>query len=335
MKRIWKLLALTVVIAASTTGVALAASSPTVVTGAGSNVTDTSAVLNGKVNPNGSRTTYVFSYGPTTAYGASTSARSVGAGTKVVLVARTLTALTPGTTYHYRISAINGVGSTIGIDRTFTTTGHPPAAVITGAAIDVGKTGATPTGLINPEGAVTNWAIQYGLTIPYTYQTTSEPPLGPVATAVSVSGALVGLAPETLFHYRIVAYHGSTVVSAGADQTFFTEPATRLKPNLSAHTGPSRDRRSPYTFTTSGSLGGAGAIPALQRCTGNVGVRFHNGRRELAFVVAPVGTDCRFSVTASFRKLFGKGPVGLKVTVDYRGNGYIAPATRTDHVAAG
>ena len=335
MKRTWKLLVLTVVIAASLASVAVAASSPTVVTGAASNVTDTSAVLNGRVTPNGSATTYVFSFGPTTAYGASTAAHSAGRGAKVVPVARAITGLTPGTTYHYRISAINGVGSSIGADRTFTTTGHPPAAVITGAAIDVGKSGATPTGLINPEGAVTNWAIQYGLTSSYGYQTTTNAPLAAAVVPVAVSGPLVGLAPETLFHYRIIAYHGSAVVSMGADQTFFTEPLTRLKPNFSAHTSPSHDRRSPYAFTTNGTLGGASAIPAAQRCTGNVGVRFYNGRRQLAFVVAPVGTDCRFSVAASFRKLYGKGPVGVKITVDYRGNGYIAPANRTDHVAAG
>jgi hypothetical protein len=335
MKRIWKLVVLTVVFAVMASGVAAAASSPTVVTSGAANVTDTTAVLNGRVTPNGSATTYLFAYGPTTAYGAATPAHSAGAGTKVVAVARTITGLTPGTTYHYKISATNGVGSTVGIDRAFTTTGHPPAAVITGAPIDVGKSGATPTGLINPEGVVTNWIIQWGLTTLYGYQTSAEPPLAAVDAPEAVSGALVGLAPETLFHYRIVAYHGTGVVSIGGDQTFFTEPLTALKPNLSAHTSPSRSKRAPYTFTTSGTLGGAGAIPVLQRCTGNVGVRFYNGRHQLAFVVAPIGTNCRFSVGASFRRLFGKGTVPVKVTVDYRGNGYVASQTRTDHVTAG
>ena len=55
----------------------------------------------------------------------------------------------------------------VGADRTFTTTGHPPAAVVTGAAVNVGKTVATPTGVINPEGAATTWVVQYGLTPAY------------------------------------------------------------------------------------------------------------------------------------------------------------------------
>ena len=337
MKRTPKLLILSVMVAASiaaVAGVAVAASSPTVVTAAETNVTDTTAVLNGRVIPNGSATDYVFSYGPTTAYGASTPSHSAGAGTKTVDVARTVTGLTPGTVYHYRISAANGAGSSVGADRTFTTTGHPPAAVVTGGTINVGKTVATPTGSVNPEGVLTTWVVQYGLSTAYGYET-QPATLAGVEQPLAVSALLAGLSPETLFHYTIVAYHGATIISSGADATFFTEPATRPKPNFSAHTSPSLAKRSPYTFTTSGTLGGANAIPALQRCTGNVGIRFYNGRRQLAFVVAPVGADCRFSVSATFRRLFGKGVVPLKVTVDYRGNGYVAPATRTDHVTAG
>lgn len=337
MKRTPKLLVLTVVVAASIAafaGIAVAASSPTVVTAAATSVTDTTAVLNARITPNGSATVYVFSYGPTTAYGADTVAHSAGAGVKLVDVARTVTGLTPGTVYHYRITASNGAGTSTGADRTFTTTGHPPAAVITGGTNDVGKTVATPTGIINPEGALTGWVVEYGLSTAYGYET-QPADLAGVSQPVAVSALLAGLSPETLFHYRVVAYHGTDVISTGADATFFTEPATRPNPNLSAHTSPSRAKRSPYSFTTSGTLGGAGAIPALQRCGGNVGIRFYNGRRQLAFVVAPVGTDCHFSVSATFRRLFGKGVVPLKVTVDYRGTGYVAPATRTDHVTAG
>jgi hypothetical protein len=337
MKSTPKLLVLVVMFAAfiaAVAGVAVAASSPTVVTAAATKVTDTTAVLNGRVTPNGSTTAYVFSYGPTTAYGAVTPAHSAGAGTKTVDVARTVTGLTPGTIYHYVISASNGAGAGTGADRTFTTTGHPPASVVTGGTVNVGKTVATPTGSINPEGAPTSWIVEYGLSTAYGYET-HPADLDGVDQPLAVSALLAGLSPETLFHYRIVAYHGTSVSSSGADATFFTEPATRPKPNFSAHTSPSRAKHSPYTFTTSGTLGGADVIPALVRCTGNVGIRFYNGRRQLAFVVAPIGADCRFSVSATFRRLFGKGVVPLKATVDYRGNGYVAPATRTDHVTAG
>jgi hypothetical protein len=334
MRRILQVFVLSTAIGASVAGTAYAAGSPAVATGAATKIVNAGAVLNGTVNPNGHTTQYDFTYGPTTAYGATTTLHTVKTGTKAVAVTTTITGLTPGTIYHYRITAINPGGAVVGADRTFTTTGPPPAAVITAAAVNVGKTVATPTGVINPEGATTTWVVQYGLTIGYGMQSFANTLVG-VTAPLSVSATLTGLAPATLFHYRIVAFHGSSVTSAGADATFFTEPSKRPVPKLTAHTSPGRDRRSPYSFTTSGSLGGAGFIPALQRCTGNVGVRFYNGRRQLAFVVAPVQPNCKFSVPASFRRLFGKGPVGLKVTVDYRGNGYIAPVTRVDHVTAG
>lgn len=334
MRRILQVFVLSMVVGASVAGVASAAGSPAVTTGAATKVGNSTAVLNATVNPNGHATQYDFTLGPTTAYGVTTTLRTVKAGTKAVAVKVTVTGLTPGTTYHYRINAISTGGAVVGADRAFTTTGHPPAAVVTGGAVNVGKTVATPTGVINPEGATTTWVVQYGLTPAYGLQSFANT-LAAVDTSLSVSATLTGLAPATLFHYRIVAYHGGNVVSAGADATFFTEPSKRPVPKMTAHTSPGKDKRAPYSFTTSGSLGGASHIPALQRCTGNVGVRFYNGRHQLAFVVAAVQPNCKFSIGSSFRRLHGKGPVRLKVTVDYRGNGYIAAVNRVDHVTAG
>lgn len=332
--RAFKLLVLSVVLCGTLAGVALAAASPTVVTLGATKVTTSSAVLTGRVIPNGSRTAYAFSYGPTGAYGAVTATHSAGSGAKPVAVSRTVTGLTPGTVYHYRISAVNRSGSALGADRTFRTKGHPPAGVITGGPVNVTQTQATVTGTINPEGAATTWFVQYGLSTAYFAQSLGQS-LAPGIQPVPVSVQLVGLAPGTLFHYRIVAVHGSAVTSIGGDATFFTEPSRRPRPRLIAHTGPPRDRRSPYQFVTTGRLAGAGSIPALQRCAGNVGIRYYNGRRQLAFVVAPVGPDCRFTAPASFRRLHGRGPVRLRVHVDYRGTGYVAPAIRIDHVTAG
>ena len=334
MRRSLQVFVLSLVFLALIAGVALAASSPSVATGGATKVGNTTAVLNGSVNPNGHATVYQFVYGPTTAYGAAGTLHRIKRGTRAVAVSATITGLTPGTTYHYRLNASSAGGAVGGADRTFTTTGHPPAAVITGGPVNVGKTVATPTGVVNPEGATTTWVVQYGLTSSYGMQNFPGILAG-VATPMPVAAQLAGLAPATLFHYRIVAYHGTSVVSAGADATFFTEPSKRPIPKMTARTSPGRDRRSPYTFTTSGSLGGAGFIPAAQRCTGNVGVRFYNGRHQLALVVAPVQPTCTFSVGAGFRRLHGRRPAALRVTVDFRGNGYLAPVNRVDHVKAG
>ena len=82
MMRKLKVLAAVLAAAAVATGAAVAASSPTVKTGAATNRTNTSVVLNGTVNPNGSSTTYVFEYGLTPAYGLATASHSAGSGTK-------------------------------------------------------------------------------------------------------------------------------------------------------------------------------------------------------------------------------------------------------------
>ncbi|MGH2927410.1 MAG: hypothetical protein ACRDL8_04350, partial [Solirubrobacteraceae bacterium] len=183
---------------------ASAASSPTVVTRPATKVTDTTAVLKGNVDPNGRATDYVFSYGPTTGYGSATAAHPAGSGARMVAVTQTLSGLTPGTVYHFRISALSSAGSSAGADRTFTTTGHQPATVVTGAPVNVGRSQATPTGTVNPEGVATTWWIEYGLTTAYGYETFPQS-LPAVAQPLAIAGPLVGLEPGTLFHYRVVA----------------------------------------------------------------------------------------------------------------------------------
>jgi hypothetical protein len=335
VRRILKVLTVAVVIAGCLPAAALAAS-PTATTGAATKVSQTGAVLHGRVNPNGVATGYVFQYGPTPNLGIDSSSHSIGAGTKGVDVARPLGGLIPGTVYYYRVAATSTAGTAFGAIRHFTTGGHPPPAVVTGVAVNVHKTVATPTGLVNGNGAPTDWQIQYGLTTAYGAQT---PLLGlsPVeAVALPVASQLTGLAPATLFHYRAVAVqHATGAASYGADATFFTEPDHRPVPRFSSRTSPGSDKKSPYAFTTTGTLAGASFIPAIDRCTGKVGVRYYNGKRQLAVVVAPVGGDCKFNAQASFKRTHHKGPVRLRVTVSFRGNGYIAPVNRVNHVSAG
>lgn len=105
---------------------------PTTETGGATDVTETSAVLNGTINPVGLQTTYHFDYGTTTAYGSRIPAgieAVAGGGRDTKIFSRTITGLTPGTTYHFRLVATNSVGTSEGADRTFTTVvpgGIPP-----------------------------------------------------------------------------------------------------------------------------------------------------------------------------------------------------------------
>ena len=198
---------------AFTAGVAIAASSPTVSTGGAKSVSNTAEALSGTVNPNGNQTGYVFQYGITNAYGLDSASHSAGGGTKPVKAAAVIHNLTPGTVYHYRLAALSRAGGANGADRTFKTSGAPPAGAATGTAVNIGKEQATPTGSITPNGANTIWAVQYGLTTAYGVQTFPQS-IGAGNTPVPVSITLKGLAPATLFHYRVVAFHGG-IASAG------------------------------------------------------------------------------------------------------------------------
>lgn len=95
---------------------------PSVSTLDATNVSRTTATLHGTVNPNGSNTSALFAYGPTTAYGSSVPASpDPGSGTTPVAVSAGVAGLSCETLYHFRLVATNSGGTTDGADRTFTT----------------------------------------------------------------------------------------------------------------------------------------------------------------------------------------------------------------------
>ena len=98
-----------------------AASPPIAYTGEATELTSSSATLEGSVYPGNEQTSYHFQYGQTSAYGAQTPTTPAGAGTQSIHVAVPVTGLFVGTTYHYRLVAVNGLGTKDGQDRTFTT----------------------------------------------------------------------------------------------------------------------------------------------------------------------------------------------------------------------
>jgi hypothetical protein len=316
-----------------------AASSPSVVTGPTSNRADNSAVLKGSVNPNGTTTSYVFQWGLTNAYGLSGPLKAAGHGTKTLAVQETAGSLIPGTVYHYRLVAVNKFGTSVGADRRFKTTGHPPPGATTGPAVGVSASGATVTGVINPNGQATTWTIQWGVTPSYSSQTVGGTvPAGP---PVIVASQLPGLASGTIFHYRIVAQHSNSPASPGADAIFMTFPSPRPFPGMRARTTPHHAPKRPFVFTTTGSLFPPASIPAAFGCaTGQVAIRFWLGHKQVAFDVASIQPNCTFAAQTVFTRRPGHVPrsqqVQLHITLHFRGNNYLAPANaRQERIALG
>jgi plastocyanin len=93
---------------------------PVVMMNAATNVTASSARLNGTVDPHGLSTIVYFQYGPTTSYGSRTP-NHIKTGNDYQNVFASISGLSAGITYHFRIVATNTVGTRYGTDRTFTT----------------------------------------------------------------------------------------------------------------------------------------------------------------------------------------------------------------------
>ena len=96
------------------------ASPPTVTTGSASNITTNSVTLNGTVNDNGVSTTAWFQYGTTSGSYSSTSSTQSASGPNTTL-SISISGLSSGTTYYYRIAAQNSAGTTYGNEMSFTT----------------------------------------------------------------------------------------------------------------------------------------------------------------------------------------------------------------------
>jgi plastocyanin len=191
---------------------------PTATTNAATSLNDTTATLNGSVNPNGLATEYFFKYGTTTSYGQTTGKTAVGSGMSAVTASTGVTGLSAATTYHFKLVAENTSGTTEGGSLTFTTPGPPLAT--TSPATPIGNVNATLRGSVNPRGHPTTYFFKYGETASYG-QTTSVASAGSGSSSTPVSAPLTGLSPETTYHFLLVA-NNSSGEATGSDQTFTT-----------------------------------------------------------------------------------------------------------------
>jgi hypothetical protein len=192
--------------------------SPTVTTKAASSIRDTTATLNGSVNPLGQSTNAYFEYGTSTSYGAKSAVKSVGSGKSTTNVAIGITGLTPGATYHFRIVAQNPTGSSTGSDQTFTTTGPP--GIKAAAASSITSSTATLNASLDSRGHTTTWYFDYGTTTSYGTKSASHSQ-GSNPGEHNVSFPIGGLNAGTVYHFRLVATNSSGT-TAGPDTAFTT-----------------------------------------------------------------------------------------------------------------
>jgi hypothetical protein len=218
---------------------------PDVVTAKASSLTGASARLNGTVNPSGLPLTKCFfewgegegSYEHEAPCEAP-DATGVGSGGSPVEVHAQISGLTAGKTYHFRLVASNAntdlaEESSRGQDLAF-----GPPRVLGTSPLGVSATSATLQSELNAVNVETSYHFEYD-TAPYAEgegpHGTSIPlpdaSTGSGGAAVTGSALVGGLAPATVYHYRVVATNTLGTVT-GPDRSFTTQSAISGEPLL-------------------------------------------------------------------------------------------------------
>lgn len=198
-------------------------SAPTVTTNAASGLTASGATLNGVVSSNGASTTVAFDYGTTTSYGSSVAATpgTLASGASNAAVSASLTGLSCGTTYHFRVKGVNSLGTTNGSDLSFTTSTcpfacAPPANIPAGVSVTCqcdtfNRATLSPSTIFNA-----NWFVNSSGTTtvyPYINQTTGLLRLtensGNNATSATVPGIFPAAGNYISVEFQQYAYNGS------------------------------------------------------------------------------------------------------------------------------
>ncbi len=207
-----------------------AVAAPVVTTAAApSSVTPHTALVGGTIDPAGTDTTAILRWGPGSSIG-TTLLGDVLTGTGPQIVEEQLLGLQPSTTYSYELVGQQGATQFPGTRVEFTT--PPPPVVTTGTPASVGWNTAVVGGTINPEGADTEWAVEYGPSDQPDYPSregTAVLPAGGSAEPVGVR--LTGLQPGTAYRYRLVVLESGAVEWTGDPATFTTraaDPATDI-----------------------------------------------------------------------------------------------------------
>ena len=172
-----------------------------------SNLSKTTVTLNGTVNPDGSPATAYFEYGLTTSYGTTAPVGLDPAdGTTAVPVSATLSGLTSGATYHYRLTSANALGASSTADGTFSTPVDVTAAYTSSSDVPFSGPGFTAMGATF--ASTLSFAPAVGTNLLVVNNTGFDPILG---TFTNLSqGQIVTMTYESV-NYRFVAnYFGGT-----------------------------------------------------------------------------------------------------------------------------
>lgn len=185
-----------------------AAALPDVVTKDATNIAQSSAYLNGSVDPNDSSTNVWFEYGTTQSFGSFTPQVNQGSGDFSINFVSTVVGLQSNTTYYFRVAATNALGTIYGSTLSFTTerardTGNNPV-ITTNSATNIAQNSATINGNINPNGSSANAWFEWGTSLSFG-NTTASNNYGSGTSGVNYNFNLSNLSNNTTYYFRAVA----------------------------------------------------------------------------------------------------------------------------------
>ncbi len=204
------------------------AGTPTDATTSASAETQTEAMLNGSIAPEGNTVVeYHFEYeGPGLTGKQSTPTVTLSADDFTSHpVSAHVTGLEPGMTYNFRLVATYGIGKASvsgGTQKMFTTRTVTAPTATTLTAEGLNETEATLNGTVNPGGEATEYFFEYGTDTHYGQKTEKATLQAGGGSNQGVSATLKGLTPGTEYHFRLVAKNKQNPPGEGLDRSFKT-----------------------------------------------------------------------------------------------------------------
>lgn len=194
------------------TTTAPADTTPPVISGtAASNVTSTSAVVTWSTNET---STSQVEFGLTTSYGSSSALDT----TPVSSHTRTLSGLSPSTTYNYRVISTDAAGNTsTSANNTFTTSATPDTTAPVISSISAGSLTSTSVNIAWTTNEASTSQVEYGPTTSYGSLTSLD-----VALLTGHSATLTNLSPATTYNYRIISKDAAGNTATSGNNTFTT-----------------------------------------------------------------------------------------------------------------
>ena len=222
-------------------------------------ITPTTAVLHGSLDPDGIATTYWFEYGIDTSY-RSRTAEASAAPTPGDVAPTEIDNLQSGRPYHFRLVAHNELGTTHGPDQTFVAAAPPKISGVRPS--DVAETSATLHARIDPGGFPTTYRFEYGTSTNYDHAVPANGgSVGSGTEPVSVSAELSGLEPGATYHFRVVAENEwGTEVTDDSTFNFFPQDCPNAYARQVTRSAYLPDCRA-YELVSPGDAGGVQLYP--------------------------------------------------------------------------